>query len=276
MAITLAEFIGGYISGSLALISDAGHNLSDVLSLILGYLGERLSMKEPEQKHTFGLKRAEILIAVLNAASLLILAILIFVEGFSRLAPSGPISLGIMLSIGLIGLFGNLFSVLVLFSERDENLNMKAAYLHLFYDTLSSVFVIVSAVLIYFTGLQVFDTIASFIIGSMMLWSSYKILKKGIHILMMGTPEGLSPEEIAAELREVEGIEDVHNIHIWSINSNETFLSLHLTLDGEKGREPDAVLKRAKELLREDFGITSVTIQIEKGEVCEDTDLLGL
>jgi len=276
IAITLSQFVGGYLSGSLSLMSDASHNLTDVLSLIVGYLGKKFSMRKPSQKYTFGGGRAEVMTAVINSVSLIILALLIFFEGFSRLVPSEPISLAIMLPVGFVGLFGNVLSVVVLHAERDENLNMKAAYLHLFYDTLSSVFVIISAILIYFTGLQVFDTVASFIIGSMMLWSSYKILKKGVHILMMGAPEGILPEDIAAELRSIEEIEDVHNIHIWSINTNETFLSLHLTLEGEMNCEPDVVLRKARRLLREKFGITSLTIQIENDGVCEDTELVGL
>ena len=146
--ITIAEYMGGIFSGSLALISDAGHNLSDVLSLFLGYFGERISHKESTKKHTFGFKRFEIFTALINSLSLWAIGIFIIYEAISRLKTTESISVGLMIGIAFIGLFGNLFSILVLNKEKDESLNMKAAYTHLFYDTISSVAVIISGIVI--------------------------------------------------------------------------------------------------------------------------------
>lgn len=270
--ITLAEFIGGIISGSLSLLSDAGHNFSDVISLILGYVGEIFSQKKPDYKHTFGFKRIKVFTALVNAITLIVLAILIVIEGFDKLNHPSVISIGIMLSVGSIGLLGNLFSILLLHSHKDKNINMKAVYLHLFYDTISSVIVIVSGIIIYFTKLYVLDIIASLIIAIMMFVSGYKIIKTTIHILMTGVPGNIKAEEIVSSIKSINGIINIHNLHIWSIDSEEVFCSAHIKIDGVF--DSDEILKSINERLKNDFDIEHTVFQIEMKDVCKEEEIL--
>jgi len=270
--ITLAEFIGGLISGSLSLLSDAGHNFSDVISLTLGYVGERFSHKKPDYKHTFGFKRIKVFTALINAITLIVLAILIVIEGFDKLNKPSVISINIMLSIGFIGLLGNLFSILLLHSHKNKNINMKAAYLHLFYDTISSVIVIISGIIIYFTKFYVFDIIASLIIAIMMFISGYKIIKTTIHIFMTGVPENIRVKEIINSIKSIDGIINIHNLHIWSIDSEDVFCSAHVKIN--KDYDSDEILMNINEKLKNDFNIEHTVFQIEVKEVCKEEEII--
>lgn len=274
IAITVAEYIGGVLSGSLALISDAGHNLSDVVSLILGYLGERTSAKGPDERHTFGMKRAEVLTALLNSTFLLILSFWILYEAYVRSLSPQPISVGIVLVVGSIGLAGNLGSIYVLHSDRNDTINMRAAYLHLFFDALSSVVVIVSAIVVYFTEIWYFDIIASVFIAVMMIWSAAGIIKSALHILMMGVPEDLDINDISEHILKIDCVKGVHSVHLWALNSEEPFFSAHIVLDGRKNCDGDAVIQRANKVLEREFGITHTTIQIENEAMCEEDGVL--
>lgn len=267
IVITLAEYIGGMLSGSLALLSDAGHNLSDVISLILGYFGEKISDKKATKTHTFGFKRVEIFTASINALSLLVIAVLIVTESIKRISHPENISLGIMLSVGAIGLFGNLFSILILNKEKNASLNMKAAYLHMFYDTLSSVFVIAAAVIIYFTNMLVIDTVLSLIIALMILYSSLEIIKKTIHIFMQGIPEGIEFDKVFETISKIKDVKSIHDLHIWSVNSNQNFLSCHICTG--KIKNPDILLKRINAVLKSSFNIEHTAIQFEQNNICK-------
>ena len=267
LIITVAEYFGGMISGSLALLSDAGHNLSDVISLILSYYGEKISEMKPTNKHTFGYKRVEIFTALINAFSLWAIGFFIISEAFSRKPSQESISLGIMLGVAFIGLFGNIFSIIILNKSKDTNLNMKAAYLHLFYDAISSVAVILSAIIIYITQWVILDIIVSIFIAVMIFWSGFGIIKKAIHIFMQGVPENIDFEEVYKTILKNPGVRSVHSIHIWSINSEETFLSCHIcTKEGENNN--DRILQGINAVLEREYGINHTTIQIEENNIC--------
>ena len=266
LTITLVEILGGILSGSLALISDAVHNLSDVLSLVIGYLGERISKRPADERHTFGFKRSEILAALLNAVFLFAVAIWIVIEIFKRLTHAETIDLRIMSIAAFIGLLGNFFSILMLHSHKEHSINVKAAYLHLFYDTLSSVLVVIAVPVIYFTGFVYFDPIISLLIVFLMVKSAYELLKNTVHILMMGVPEGFDINEVAREIKDIDGVEDIHSIHIWGVDSKEIFLSCHLVVSNE---DTDRILKLVQDRLESRFGITHTTIQIEKRKMCD-------
>jgi len=268
--ITIVEYIGGIMSGSLALISDAGHNLSDVLSLILGYFGENISDKKSNDKHTFGYKRFELITSFINALSLLFIGIYIIYESFQRFSNPQPIVLSIMIGVGMVGLLGNFLSIFVLNNEKDKNLNMKAAYLHLFYDTLSSVFVIVSGLVIYFTQFYLLDVIVSFVIAIMIFWSSFGILKQSFHLIMQGVPEGIDLNKVVKNIKSFDNVESVHNLHVWGINSNENYLSCHICSNGKNN---DKLLNALNKMLKKDFNIENTSIQIEKNNLCERGDL---
>ena len=264
LAITLAEYIGGTMSGSLALLADAGHNLSDVISLAIGYAGERLAEKKATKRHSFGFKRAEIFTALINALLLWAISILIISEAFERASnPAAEISIWLMVGIGLIGLFGNLFSIMILNAGKDSSLNMKAAYLHMFYDTISSAVVVVSGLAIYFTHIYYIDLAVSILIGIMIFASGMDIVRKAVHILMQGVPEGVDFDEVYEGIKSVEGVSEVHGLHIWSINSKEIFLSCHVCMDGNVSRESDDVIRRINEVLERNFGIEHTTVQVE-------------
>ncbi|OPY19434.1 MAG: zinc transporter ZitB [Methanomethylovorans sp. PtaU1.Bin073] len=269
IVITVAEYIGGIYSGSLALLSDAGHNFSDVLSLILGYYGEKVSEKQATKTHTFGFKRFEIFTALINALALVAVAFYILFEAFQRLHEPRNISLGLMLGVGSIGLLGNLISIFVLNKEKNASINMKAAYLHLFYDTVSSAFVMISAVIIYFTNYVFIDTIVSVIIAFMILYSSLDIIKNSIHIFMQGVPEGTEFDEVYSLINDVKGVKSVHNLHIWAINSNNTFLSCHVCIDKTVEKRTDEVIQTINKLLKEKYEIEHTAIQIEENNICK-------
>ena len=269
IVITVAEYFGGIISGSLALLSDAGHNFSDVFSLILGYFGEKVSDKKSNEKHSFGFKRFEVFTALINALVLVAVAFYILLEAFHRLGKPNNISLGLMLGVGSIGLFGNLLSIVILNKEKDKSINLKSAYLHLFYDTLSSVFVIVSAVLIYFTDYVIIDVIASAVIAVMILYSSFEIIKEGVHILMQGVPEGLDFNKVYKSIQKVRGVKSIHNLHIWSINSKDSFLSCHVCMDARTKRDPDELIESINRILGEKYDIHHSVIQLEENNICE-------
>ncbi len=267
--ITVVEYIGGIMSGSLALLSDAGHNLSDVLSLILGFFGEKVSDKPTNNKHTFGYKRFELITSIINALSLLFIGFYIIYESFQRFSNPEPIILSIMIGVGFIGLLGNFLSIFVLNNEKDKNMNMKAAYLHLFYDTISSVFVIISGVIIYFTNLYIFDIIVSFVIALMIFWSSFGILKTSFHLIMQGVPENIDIEKVKNRIDSIPEIESIHNLNIWGINSNENYLSCHICSNTKNN---DKLIKELNKILHDEFDIENTSIQIEKSNLCEKED----
>ncbi len=262
--ITAAEYAGGIFSGSLALLSDAGHNLSDVLSLILGYFGEKVSERKPDSSYTFGMKRFELITSTINALALLLIGLYIIYESFMRYRSPEPIVLPVMIGVGAIGLVGNLLSILILNRDRERSMNMRAAYLHMFYDTISSVFVIVSGIVIYITGFSMFDILASFVIAVMIFWSSFGILRSSFHLIMQGVPEGISLDEVRREIRSVQGVDDMHSLHIWGINSNENYLSCHVCSDTD---DYDSLIKTINSRLKR-FNIENTSIQVEKNNIC--------
>jgi len=272
LIITAAEYLGGILSGSLALLADAGHNLSDAVSLILSYFGEKASEKKPTKKHSFGLKRAEIFTALINALSLWAIGIFIISEAFKRMNRQETISLGIMLGIAVVGLLGNVFSIMILNKSKEDNLNMKAAYLHLLYDAISSVAVIISAIIIYFSHWYVLDVLVSIFIALMIFWSGFGIIKKTIHIFMQGVPEGIDFEEVYKAILGTTGVKSVHSVHIWAVNSKEAFLSCHLCVSKKKS-DTDNMLRMINKMLESRFSIKHTAIQIEKKDLCDSGEL---
>ncbi|HPS86894.1 MAG TPA: cation diffusion facilitator family transporter [Spirochaetota bacterium] len=266
--ITAAEYIGGVISGSLALISDAGHNLSDVLSLILGYTGEKVSEKKRSDSYTFGLKRFEVLIALINALTLVIIGLYIFYEAVKRFKNPVVVDFSIMLPIAVIGLAGNLISMLFLGHGNEKSLNIRAAFLHLFFDAVSSVAVIAAAVIIYYTSNYWVDIVISFFIAVMIIWSSFGILRESLRIFLQGVPEHIDSAEVYKAVLGIEKVESLHGLHIWSINSKEIFLSCHVCLDADSGSVSDEIIIEINSMLKEKFMIEHTTIQVELSDFC--------
>ena len=265
--ITAAEYTGGVFSGSLALISDAGHNFSDVLSLILGYAGEKISQKKSGARYTFGLKRFEVLTALINSLTLVVIGIFIFNESVERFLNPQQVDLAIMLPVAFIGLAGNLLSILVLNHGGDLNLNLRAASMHLFFDAVSSVAVIAAAVIMRLTSNYWADIIISCFIGIMIFWSALGILRESMRIFLQGVPGHIKTDEVYKAILAVDGVASLHGLHIWSINSKEVFLSCHICLDESSGSS-DVIIREINELLDKRFGINHSAVQAEFSKFC--------
>lgn len=267
--ITAAEFIGGALSGSLALISDAGHNLSDVFSLAFGYAGERISEKKPDKKFSFGLKRFEVIVALVNAVTLLGIGFYIVYEAAMRYLNPVPIDIRVMLPVAFIGLAGNLFSMLLLMKERGRTLNLKAAFLHLLYDTVSSVAVIAAGIVLYFTGIALVDLVMSLAIVLMIAASSFSIIRESARIILQGTPAHIDTDDVQRDILQVENVGGVHGLHISVINSSEVFLSCHICATGlADGSDTDEIIKNVNTMLEEKYGIRHTTLQVENTRIC--------
>jgi len=268
--ITVAEYIGGIVSGSLALVSDAGHNLSDVASLVLGYIGQKVSQKKPGKKYSFGLKRFEVLIALINALTLLVIGAYIIYEAIERYINVQPVNPVIMLPVAFVGLAGNVISMLLLYKNRDENLNVKAAFLHLLYDAVSSVgVIIVGFVLLVESSWVMLDLVVSVAIAFMIVASSLDIIKSSMRIFLQGVPTRLDFDEVYNAILAIPHVDTIHGLHIWSVDSNEVFLSCHVCISGgDSSLNTDSIIQAINGMLEDKFGITHTTVQIEHSNLC--------
>lgn len=259
----IAEFIGGFLTNSLALISDAGHMLSDAAALGLSLSALIFGSRPATPTKTYGYKRFEILAALLNGLVLVILAIFIFIEAIERIsAPPSVIGQG-MIIISTIGLIVNIIVAWLLHSQgsKKENLNVRSAFLHVIGDLLGSVGAIIAALLIIFFGWNIADPIASMIVSVLIVYSGWHILKDSVNILMEGKPVYIDSDKITERLYSIDGIVDIHDLHIWMITSDFASMTIHLKVKGDADR--DEILEKAKKILSDEFGIDHVTIQIE-------------
>lgn len=274
LGITLAEFIGGLLSGYLALLADAVHNLSDVAALGLAWLGVKGSEMPATKRSTYGFKRLEVLTALLSASALVIIAVFILVEAYSRFLAPVPITRPVLfLTVAVIGLIGNLFSIWLLHSEKGKSLNMKSAFLHMAYDAISSVAVIAGGIVIILTGWVIVDVLLSAMIALMIFWSSWLVIKEAVLIFLEAVPSGLDFDAIAAEIGNLALIAEVHDLHIWSLSSNEAALSCHIVLSPDNLSQGPRIVDKVNQILLEKFSIGHCTIQVDS-EDCRHTDLL--
>lgn len=260
--ITLSEFIGGVASGSLSLVSDAFHNLSDTLAIIFSYGAQKMAQKEANEKHTYGYQRLEILSAFINSFILIILSLFLAVEAFKRFNSPEKINSHLMLIVAVIGLLANLFSTLLLRQEADENLNIKSSYLHLLSDTLSSISVIIGAVLIRFFGIYWIDPVITLIISIYILLEAIIVIKKAAAILIQSAPT-IDYEKMEQEIKATEGVKDVHHVHIWQYSEKIIIFDGHIDFEDQMLSEIEKAYPRITSLLKLKYGITHVTIQAE-------------
>lgn len=267
VAITAAEALAGVITGSLALISDASHNLSDVLSLILGYFGATFSQRKETKKNTFGYKRFEVITSLINASILLVLGTYIFFEAIKRYQNPTPVQPLWVIIVSLIALSANIGSILIL-NEENKTLNLKAVILHLALDSIASVGVIVSGILIYLYNLYLADIIISILISILIFYSAFDVLREVYIIIMQGIPQDIDFREIKDFLEDFEEIHSIHDLHIWSLSSKEKVLSCHIC---PSLREIDRteLIREIEEALIEEFGIDHITLQIEETKMCK-------
>jgi len=272
--IVVAEVVGGLFSGSLALLSDAVHNLSDVVALIIAFVARRLGKRPPSRRHTYGLGRVEVMAALFNSATILVVGTLIIRSAVTRLMHPSPILSGVMLVVAVIGLAANLFSVLLLKGHSHGDLNMRAAMLHLLQDTLSSVAVVVAALLSAWKYGPYLDPIVSILVVALVLLSGWRLLRDASRVLLEGTPEGLDLEALRQDVQQLVPGLDLHHIHVWELRPDQRILTAHLrVLDGPISGTDD-VLRQIRGRLQTEWGISHSTLEIETVG-CGKNDLLG-
>lgn len=263
LAFALVEVVGGLLSGSLALISDSGHMFTDALALSLslwaGYVATRLG----NEKQTFGLLRVEILVALVNGIALAAVSIYIMYEAVVRIQEPTDIDSELMLIIAVIGLAANVSGVLLLRERAKDNLNVKGAFLHLLGDMLSSIGVIVAALLVYFFGLQLADPVISIVISIVILYGAYRIIAQSVYILLEFTPGNVDLMEVKTELKKVNGVIDVHDLHAWTLASGIYALSAHVQVEDQPVSACSCVIRDCERLLKEKFNISHSTLQLE-------------
>lgn len=270
-AITLAFFItagfmlveaaGGLLTGSMALLSDAMHMLTDAAALGMSFFAARLASLKPDSARTYGYRRAEVVAALANAMLLWILSGYMLREVYERFQTPVPVLAGPMLMVAIAGLLANLASAWVLHSHSGDNINVRGAFLHVLSDLAGSVAAIIAAVVIKFTGWYLADTIVSLLIIALILFSSTRLLLEAFHILMEGVPRGVSMSELEKGLRAIAGVSDVHELHVWSLSSGFNALSAHLVV--KDAARQQAALKEATCAVAPAFGIHHTVFQVE-------------
>jgi len=265
LAITAAEFAGGLISGYLALMADAVHNLSDVAALVLAWLGVKGSALPATKRSTYGYKRVEVITATISAVALVVIALFILREAYFRLVNPQPISHpSVFLTVAVIGLLGNLVSVWLLHGEKGKSLNMKTAFLHMAYDAVSSVGVILGGVMIILTGWVVIDVILSALIALAIIYSSWLVIKEAFLVFLEAAPADIDFDAVLNAILGMDKVQDCHHLHIWSLSSQEVALSCHVCLDEADFQKGPDIIAQINRMLAERFGIGHGTIQIEK------------
>jgi len=263
VGITLAQAIGGIISGSMALLSDAAHNFSDVLSMVISYLANRLSRREATEKQTFGFRRSEILAALINSATLIIISVIIIFEAVQRLINPVPVSANTVIYLAIAGILANGVSVLFLRNDSHENINMRSVYLHLFGDMLTSVAVLLGGLAMKYLQWYRTDSVFSIAIAIYLLYMSWRILRSSLHIMMQFTPEKVDIKEIAKRIENIAGVKNIHHVHVWQINEHDLMFEAHIDLEEDiKVSDFETILKEIKQSLKQNR-INHSTIQPE-------------
>ncbi len=262
--ITIAEIIGGIFANSLALLSDALHNFSDVMALIIAYIANKLAGKAANEKNTFGLKRAEIIAALFNASVLIGIGVFLIVESIHKIMHPEHIKSLWVIGFGLLSVILNGASVLLIKDDSHNNLNIKASYLHLLTDVATSIAVIIGGVLIYYFKIYSVDAIISLLIAIYLIYSAFDIVKDSTKILMQYSPESVNLDEVIKEIEQYPEIKNIHHIHIWQLNEHDIFLEAHIDLNENlSAKEISKLIDKLEKDLEEKFHITHTTFQVE-------------
>ncbi len=265
IGITTAQLIGGFISGSLALISDAVHNLSDVVSLIISYIANLLSNKKEQSLYkTFGYKRAEIIAAFINSASLIVIAIFLAIEAIKRFQNPQEIQTNLVITLALIAILGNGFSVFLLRKEANHNLNMKSAYLHLLTDMLASIAVLVGGLLMKYYQIFWIDSVLTILISIYLLYMSWDIFIDSLQILMLFAPKKIIIKDVQQEILKIDEIRNIHHVHVWQLNDKDIHFEAHIEFKKDITLSQfDIICFQVEELLLHKFQINHCNLQPE-------------
>ncbi|MBU9789222.1 cation diffusion facilitator family transporter [Lentilactobacillus sp. IMAU92037] len=272
IVITIAEFVGGFLAGSLSLISDGFHNLGDSLSIVFSYIASRISRRRQNARNTFGYKRAEIITAFLNSIVLGIICTVLMIEAIKRISNPQPINGDLMLIIAIIGLVANLLSAFLLNAGSKSNLNMRATYLHIMSDALSSIAIIIGGILIDLFNWTLVDPIVTILVALYIIWEAIPIVRQTFRILMQGAPT-IDYEAIKRDLLQIDGVFSVHHVHAWSIDENNIIFSAHVNMHDMKISQAQPIYLEITKILKNKYHICHVTIQAETTRG-EDEDII--
>lgn len=270
-AITVAEVIGGIVSGSLSLISDALHNFSDGIAIIIAYIAIRLSERSKTENYTFGLKRAEIIAAIINSAALIAICFFLIREAYDRFIDPEPIKGALMVGVACIGLVANIIGTLLLRKGSRDNLNIRSAYLHLFSDAVSSIAVILGGIFIYFFDVYWVDPLLTVLISLYVLKGSWDIIKEATSVIMMGSPKSVSLREIQRDVERIPGVRNIHHVHLWMLNEKNIQFEAHVDIEDMMVSESDNLRRQIEDKLGR-HNVTHVTLQFE----CDTCDSKAL
>ena len=265
--ITVAQVVGGIISGSLALLSDALHNFSDVLSLIISYMANLLAKKDASTNKTFGYKRAEIIAAFVNSATLIVVAVILIIEAFERFFEPQVIGSDLVIALSLLGIIANGISVLLLKRDSDKNMNMRSAYLHLLTDMMASIAVLIGGILMKYFEWYWVDPALTILIAVYLIYMGYDLLRDSTRVLMLFTPDTIQVKQIVETISLIERVKNVHHVHIWQLNEDEVHLEAHIDFYEDINlSEFDVILEKIEKEVFKKFGINHVNIQPEFGK----------
>ncbi len=263
-AFVVVEFAAGLQAHSLALLSDAGHNLTDTLALMLAWFAFYFQAKPANEVKTYGYHRAGILAAFVNALILVVLSVYIFYESYHRFLNPQPVNETTMLAVAGLGLALNVAIMWGLRREQKSDLNIRSAFLHMLGDALGSIGIIAGAVAIHYTGWEQIDPVLSVLIGMLIIWTAWDVVRESLNILLEGLPRGMCLGSVYSSIRDVEGVIDIHDLHIWSLSSSTHALSCHVLVEDLPPSASDTVLRRLNTMLSERFHIDHTTIQFEQ------------
>ncbi len=269
----VAEIVGGLAANSLALLADAGHMFSDAAALGLSVMAVTLAQRPATMERTYGFHRAEILAALANGAALVALSALIAREAWERLAQPPEVQGGLMLAVAAGGLAINLANLMILSGGRESNLNVRGAWLHVMADTLGSVGAMSAGVVIYFFGWRWADPVASFVIASLVLYSAWGLVRETLGVLMEGVPKGISIQDVTSALRELPGVLDTHDLHVWSLTSGRNVATAHLIIAQDADHQ--GIIDAANRTLAIRFAIQHATIQVEHDALASQCNPCG-
>lgn len=258
----VVQAAGGLFANSLALLSDAGHNLTDALALALAMFGVYLQRKPADESRTYGYQRGGVLAAFTNALMLILLSVYLFYEAYHRLLNPREVEETTMIVVAGAGIVLNV-AIMFGLRQHSHDVNIRAAWLHMLGDALGSVAIIIGAVVIERTGWLAIDPILSIFIGALIIWTAWDVIRETINILLEGMPRGMKLATITDEMRHVPGVRDVHDVHVWTLGSGVHALSCHVHIDDMHHSESERILRRIEDVLAERFGIRHTTVQFE-------------
>ncbi|WP_037307450.1 cation diffusion facilitator family transporter [Ruegeria halocynthiae] len=276
MLLTLAQVIGGILSGSLALIADALHNFSDAVALIIAFFARKIARRPADPRMSFGYGRAEVVAALVNYTTLIVLSVYLFYEGVMRFFEPEPINGWMVVWIATLALIVDLITAALTYSMAKESMNIRAAFIHNVADALGSVAVIIAGTAVIVFGWTWVDPAVTILISVYILWHVKSEIGDTIRVLMLGAPPDLNPEDVATRIEETDGVAGVHHIHLWSMQEREPALTAHLVIETTAWGRADTVALGVKESLRSEFGIGHVTLELEQvGHLCDTPSRFG-